>query len=1310
MSELVPKLVRIFVSSPSDVAEERKVAAELIEQEFAKREAFRKPLKLDVFRYDDPHSDTPFQANRSAQASVDQRLQSADAEIVVAILWARMGTPVRDPSDPAKVFYQSGTEQEIKEALKVGREVLIYFRLGQPPAPDDDEELEEFKEQRKKVRSFRDELKQQGRGTNDYQDVEDFRRKLEQHLDQRLTRIRDASLAPARQVVKERELRWTGDPYPGLRSFEPEEAPIFFGRNEETAELVRWVAEEGRPFVAVIGVSGSGKSSLVKAGLAPTLSEWPCAIVRLTDAGGDPFRSLATRLEPLLPPSPRAALRADPATRLGEFGWIDQLLGEKPASACLLIVIDQFEELQTAVPENLRAGFVGLLKALTDHDRMRIVVSLRADFLGALSRDETLARLLSGNSFVLHPPGAAALRAIIREPARLVGVTVEDSLIDELAEAARLEPGALPLLAFALERLYDRREGQRLVRPNAAGSTTLGAIVEDYTTEVEGALPVEQCGALPRLFRHLVRVEDAGSRVTKRRCRATDIGDDATLIALRDRLIKDRLLTALDDTAEGVELAHEVLLQAWPSLQTWVAKSSTYLMVRDDIERLRAGGAPRIEGWLLDRALDLLDEAPELLDEAQAALVRRSGEEYEDFLRREANATAERAGACLKEGDCATAIALCLEVLPAMPRSRRPITSLALSTLYDAWSLLRELRVIETGQGPVSRASFSPDGTRVVSGGQDGTLRLWPADGIGDPLILRGHEGSVQAASFSPDGTRLVSAGYDGTVRLWPADGTGDPLILRGHDALVYDASFSPDGTRVVSSGREGTIRLWRADGADDSLILHGHIGAFAVSFSPDGTRLVIAGSNGIVRLWHADGTGEPLILGGHEDRAVAASFSPDGTHVVSASQDGTVRLWRSDGTGEPLILRGHEGWVWAASFSPDGTWVVSAGEDGTVRLWPTDGTGEPLILRGHEGSVQAASFSPDGTRIVSAGDDGTMRLWRADGTGEPLILRGHEAGLLAGVHAASFNPDGTRVVSAGSDGTVRLWHADGSGEPLILRGHEGPAWAASFNADGARVVSAGDDGTVRLWHADGSGELLILKGHEGEVYAASFSPDGKRVVSAGEDRTVRVWHADGTGEPLILSGNESPVLAATFSPDGTLVVSSGDDDTVRLWRTDGTRAPLVLRGHRLWVFAASFSPDGTRLVSAGYDRTVRLWQADGTGEPLILRGHEDRVRAASFSPDGTRVVSGAEDGTVRLWRADGTGEPLILRGHEGEVWAAALSPDGTRAVSAGQDCTVRLWRVFTSERALIEAARASLPRQLSGTQRAQYHLPPRGV
>jgi hypothetical protein len=170
------------------------------------------------------------------------------------------------------------------------------------------------------MREFRERLERRSCGINDYQDVEDFKRKLEQHLDQRLMRLRDASLAPTLQATTGPRPPWTGDPYPGLRSFEPEEAPIFFGRNDETGELVRWVVEERRRFVAVIGVSGGGKSSLIKAGLVPVLGEWPSMILRLTDASGDPFSALAIRVEPLLPPSRRPAFRSDPAKRLAELG------------------------------------------------------------------------------------------------------------------------------------------------------------------------------------------------------------------------------------------------------------------------------------------------------------------------------------------------------------------------------------------------------------------------------------------------------------------------------------------------------------------------------------------------------------------------------------------------------------------------------------------------------------------------------------------------------------------------------------------------------------------------------------------------------------------------------------------------------------------------------------------------------------------------------------------------------------------------------------------------------------------------------
>ncbi|BDM78830.1 AAA-like domain-containing protein [Acaryochloris marina] len=531
--------------------------------------------------------------------------------------------------------------------------------------------------------------------------------------------------------------------------------------------------------------------------------------------------------------------------------------------------------------------------------------------------------------------------------------------------------------------------------------------------------------------------------------------------------------------------------------------------------------------------------------------------------------------------------------------SANEVEVVAQSVLLKSIQRVQEINLLQGHQDSVNSVSFSPDGTRIVSGSSDNTVRIWDAKTgrpIGEPL--KGHWSAVFSVSFSPDGTRIVSGGWDYTVRIWDAK-TGQPMgePLKGHQNVVNSVSFSPDGTRIVSGSRDNTLRIWNAKtGQPMGEPLKGHQNVvYSVSFSSDGRRIVSGSRDKTVRIWDAK-TGQPMgePLQGHQDSVESVSFSSDGRRIVSGSSDKTVRIWDAK-TGQPMgePFKGHQNYVYSVSFSPDGTRIVSGSRDKTVRIWDAK-TGQPMgePLQGHQDSVDSVSFSPDGTRIVSGSRDKTVRIWDAK-TGQPM------------------------------------------GEPL--QGHQDSVDSVSFSPDGTHIVSGSWDSTVRIWDAK-TGQLIgePLQGHQSEVYSVSFSPDGTRIVSGSLDSTVRIWDAKTgqlIGEPL--QGHQFSVLSVSFSPDGTRIISGSWDSTVRIW--DAKTGQLIgepLQGHQSEVYSVSFSPDGTRIISGSWDSTVRIWDAK-TGQPIgePLQGHQNAATSVSFSPDGTRIVSGSWDNTVRIWK-----------------------------------------------------------------------------
>jgi WD40 repeat protein/TPR repeat protein len=659
----------------------------------------------------------------------------------------------------------------------------------------------------------------------------------------------------------------------------------------------------------------------------------------------------------------------------------------------------------------------------------------------------------------------------------------------------------------------------------------------------------------------------------------------------------------------------------------------------------------------------------------------------------------QAAAARLKTGDSSGAMGIMIAVLA----QRRGETAEALNVFQGARAADTGVMALAGHSARVNYASFSPDGTRVVTASNDHTARIWDAAGGLELLQLEGHTEPLTAAEFSPDSQRVITASVDGTARLWDASSGRELRVFRAQGDHVNTAVFSPDGRSILIASDDQAAYLWDAGSGVLIRKFTGHTDRVASAvFSPDGRLIATASDDKTARIWDAASGRVLQVLSGHRNRAWFAAFSPDGRRLVTASYDKTARVWDVATGRELLQLLGHTAPVSSATYSPDGRYIVTAAADSTANLWNA-ATGQLVrTLSGHTDRVWYAAFSPDGQRVVTSSDDLTARIWEVRPRAELQVLSGHTAA----VNAARFSPDGRLVVTASDDTTARLWDAATGRELRRFNGHTAPIPAVAFSPDGRFVVTASTDRTARVWELATGRETVKLK-HDDQVAGVAFSHDGRHIVTASIDRTAHVWDAASGQHLVVLSGHTDLIGAAAFSPDDQRIVTASSDQTARVWDVGSGQQQLLLRGHTGQVWSAEFSPDGRRIVTAASDHTARLWDAQSGTEILRLEGLTENVSAAGFSPDGRRVVLSVDDRTARIWDLASNQQLVALSGHLELMQFAAFAPDGNRIVTASDDMTARIWDTRTPALGTqITWAAAAQFDPLSSTQRAALGLP----
>lgn len=1086
-------------------------------------------------------------------------------------------------------------------------------------------------------------------------------------------------------------------PYMGLQAFNEENAQYFYGRELLVQKLLNSLSHQST--LALVGASGSGKSSVVEAGIIaqlrqgkqiPGSQQW---WIGCFCPSAQPISALAKILVDPCTAKNQAQqkLQIEGLLYQGVEGLV-QWLRNRP-EPMVVLAIDQFEELFTQAEKIDRQRFLELIIGALEFasDRFKLILTLRADFTATCLEIPELAQILQQSS-VLVPPYLTEedYRNAITKPAEQVGLKVESSLVEVLLQDLDRSTGDLPLLQFVLQKLWERRPGGKLT---LATYQQLGGIKGSLERQAQSTyenLDPEAQDCARWIFMNLTQLGE-GTEDTRRRVSKSELIVakyplplvERTLSALTtakiivvnlDRGIDlgksrsgdippedDELLLEAMQQEVTVEVVHEILIRHWSTLRWWLEENRTRLRSQRQIE--------------------------------QSALLWQQKNKQPDFLLRGVR-LAEAEELYLKYTDELTSLAQ--EFIACGLTAREKAEK-------ETKQRLRKTQIMATALGILGLLATTFAGLAYRQKILAQIENISALNAFSESLLLSNQQleslltsvkAGEQLLQVNSWGKRFV--GKDnwqktkletiGTLQQ-TVEGTQELNRLESHSQRVNTVSYSPNGKLIATASNDRTIKIWSRTGLLLSTLTGHQDRVIALEFAPNGKLLASASADKTIRLWHIEENEVTLLrqMRGHQDWVTSVAFSPKSDIIASSSRDGNIKIWQLDGTNIDT-LSAHQGWVNDVTFSPDPVkqsaknltpsayLLASSGEDGTIKLWSVN---KKIIqqlnnIQADEARIKQLTFSPDGSNITAACENGIVKVFQVtDGS----LLNYYPT--QGEINDLSYSPDGKLFATAGANGQIDIWNADGIWQQT-LKGHGGKILSLSFHPDGSILASASTDKTVRIWQVRQPAFLA-----NGGIYSIAVSPTSPHLfATTGWNGKIMLWrkNPDNSRELLFtLPGHESGVTQIQFSPDGKILASASWDKTIKLWRIENRTLITTLTGHQDGVnsIALGWGEKGYLLASGSEDKTIKLWSIIDKQAKLIttLTDHQDSVKTLAFNPKGNILASGSYDQTIKLWSREGK---LLqtLRGHNLAVSALAFNPDGNILASGSWDSTIRFWQI----------------------------------